>query len=111
MSTLHVRLFVSSPSDVKPERDRVVSVADRLNGTFEGLVRIEVMRWEDGFYNSTRSFQEQIDTAVGRMAEIDILICILWGRIGLKLNPAICRLDEHNRYESGTTYEYEAALA
>lgn len=110
MSELHVRLFVSSPSDVKPERDRVVSVIDRLNGKFEGVVRIEAIRWEDEFYTSTRSFQEQIDTVVGGMATIDILICILWGRIGLKLNPAIWQPQEHSGYESGTTYEYELAL-
>jgi CHASE2 domain-containing sensor protein/energy-coupling factor transporter ATP-binding protein EcfA2 len=110
MSELQVRLFVSSPSDVKAERDRVVSVVDRLNGRFEGVVRIEVIRWEDEFYTSTRSFQEQIDTAVGRMAQINILICILWGRIGLKLDPAIWQRHAHNGYESGTTYEYEVAV-
>ena len=111
MSELHVRLFVSSPSDVRPERDRVVAVADRLNGVFEGVVRIEVIRWEDQFYSSSHSFQEQIDTAIAGMAKIDILICILWGRIGLKLNPAIWQSQGHEGYESGTTYEYVAAPA
>jgi eukaryotic-like serine/threonine-protein kinase len=108
-SELHVRLFVSSPSDVRPERNRVVAVADRLNGIFEGLIRIEVIRREDDFYNSTRSFQEQIDAAVD-VADIDILVCILWGRIGDKLNPAIWQIDEHTGYDSGTTCEYEIAL-
>jgi CHASE2 domain-containing sensor protein len=103
-------LFVSSPSDVRPERDRVVTVADRLNGAFEGVVRIEVIRWEDGFYSATKSFQEQIHEAVAGMAEIDILVCILWGRIGLKLNPAIWKREDSAGYESGTTYEYETAL-
>jgi CHASE2 domain-containing sensor protein/energy-coupling factor transporter ATP-binding protein EcfA2 len=111
MSELRVKLFVSSPSDVKPERDRAVIVADRLNGTFEGLVRFEVIRWEDEFYDSSKSFQEQIDAAVGKMAEVDVLICIVWGRIGLKLNPKIWRRDGHTGYESGTVYEFETALA
>jgi len=85
-------------------------VADRLNVTFEGLVRFQVIRWEDELYSSTRSFQEQIDTAAG-MAEVDILFCILWGRIGLKLNSAAWQLGGRDEYESGTTYEYEVALA
>lgn len=89
----------------------MVTVADRLNGAFEGVVRIEVIRWEDGFYSATKSFQEQIHEAVAGMAEIDILVCILWGRIGLKLNPAIWRREDSLGYESGTTYEYETALA
>jgi hypothetical protein len=110
VSELHVRLFVSSPSDVRPERDRVVTVADRLNGAFEGVVRIEVIRWEDGFYSATKSFQEQIHEAVAGMAEVDVLICILWGRIGLRLNPAIWKREGLLGYESGTTYEYETAL-
>jgi CHASE2 domain-containing sensor protein len=108
---LRIKLFVSSPSDVKAERDRVVLVADRLNGTFEGLVRIEVIRWEDEFYDSSKSFQEQIDDAIGKMAEIDILICVVWGRVGLKLNPKLWKNDGQAGYESGTVYEYESALA
>jgi CHASE2 domain-containing sensor protein len=111
VSELHVRMFVSSPSDVRRERDRVVAVADRLNSVFAGVVRIEAIRWEDEFYSSPRSFQEQIDATVAGMAGIDILICILWGRIGLKLDPAIWHSEGHEGYESGTTYEYETALA
>jgi len=104
-------LFVSSPSDVRPERDRVTVVADRLNGALEGVVRIELIRWEDSLYSSTRSFQEQIHDAVAGMADIDILVCILWGRIGLKLDPAIWKREDGGFYESGTVCEYEAALA
>jgi CHASE2 domain-containing sensor protein len=104
-------LFVSSPVDVRPERDRLVVVADRLNGAFEGIVRIELIRWEDGFYTATQSFQEQIHAAVAGMENVDVVVCILWGRIGLKLNPAIWKREGPEGYESGTVYEYETALA
>jgi CHASE2 domain-containing sensor protein len=113
VSELHVRLFVSSPADVRAERDRLVVVADRLNGAFEGVVRLELIRWEDGFYTATQSFQEQIHAAVSGMENIDIVICVLWGRIGLKLNPALWKRDGSGGaegYESGTVYEYETAL-
>src|ERR1700744_641901 len=111
MTELRVKLFVSSPSDVKSERDRAVLVADRLNGAFEGLIRIDVIRWEDDLYSSNKSFQEQIDGAAGRLAEIDIFVCILWARVGLKLNPQLWKRGEQEGYESGTVYEYETALA
>jgi hypothetical protein len=113
VSELHVRLFISSPSDVRAERDRLVVVADRLNGVFEGVVRIEVIRWEDSFYTATQSFQEQIHAAVSGMENIEVVVCILWGRIGLKLNPALWKREATGGaegFESGTVYEYETAL-
>jgi CHASE2 domain-containing sensor protein len=88
----------------------VVTVADRLNGALEGVVRIEVIRWEDNFYSATRSFQEQIHEAVAGMLKVDLLVCILWGRIGLRLNPALWKREDALGFESGTVYEYETAL-
>jgi CHASE2 domain-containing sensor protein len=111
MDEIRVRLFVSSPSDVRPERDRASLVAERLSGAFEGVARIEALRWEDSFYAAAQSFQEQIDTAVHGMADVDLVVCILWGRIGLKLNPAVWRRQDGSDYESGTVFEYENALA
>jgi len=111
MSNKRVRVFVSSPSDVRPERDRVSLVAERLSGVFEGVASIEALRWEETFYGASQSFQEQIDAAVNGMADVDIVVCILWGRIGLKLNPAVWRRPDGTDYESGTVFEYETALA
>ena len=62
-----MRLFVSSPSDVMAERARVDAVAARLNGEFAGLVEIEVIRWETGFYTADRPFQQTIDAAIDSM--------------------------------------------
>jgi hypothetical protein len=39
-----LRIFVSSPSDVAPERARVKLVADRLNGELEGAVHLDILR-------------------------------------------------------------------
>ncbi len=44
-----LRIFVSSPSDVAGERARVKLVADRLNGELGGIVRLDILRWEDAF--------------------------------------------------------------
>jgi hypothetical protein len=41
-----LRIFVSSPSDVAAERERVKLVAERLNAELEGVVHLDVLRWE-----------------------------------------------------------------
>lgn len=55
-----VKIFVSSPSDVAPERGRVQAVATKLNRDYEGLVRFDAVLWEEHFYKADRSFQPQI---------------------------------------------------
>lgn len=106
-----MRLFVSSPADVMPERARVDAVAARLNGEFAGLAEIEVIRWETGFYTADRPFQQAIDEAIDRMHATDIVVCILWKRVGSKLDPVRWRKPDGSPYESGTVLEFETALA
>ena len=89
MTASTLRIFVSSPSDVAAERARVKLVADRLNGELEGRVQLEVLRWEDAFYTAAHSFQEAIDAALDNMSATDMVLCIVWKRAGLKLNPGI----------------------
>jgi tetratricopeptide (TPR) repeat protein/energy-coupling factor transporter ATP-binding protein EcfA2 len=105
-----LRVFVSSPSDVAGERARVKLVADRLNGELAGLVRLDILRWEDGFYTAAHSFQEAIDAAIGNMIATDMVLCIVWKRAGLKLNPAIWQRSDGSSYESGTVLEFETAV-
>ncbi|MCC6889060.1 MAG: tetratricopeptide repeat protein [Hyphomicrobiales bacterium] len=110
MAEQTLRIFVSSPADVAAERTRVKLVADRLNAQLEGLVRLDVLRWEDAFYTAAHSFQEAIDSAIGNMAATDMVLCIVWKRAGLKLNPAIWRRPDGSPYESGTVLEFETAV-
>ena len=45
-SAQEVRVFVSSPRDVLPERGRVDAVAAKLNGEYEGLAQIKTVLWK-----------------------------------------------------------------
>lgn len=110
MSERVLRIFVSSPSDVAGERARVKLVADRLNGELEGIVRLDILRWEDAFYTVAHSFQQAIDQAVGNMSATDMVLCVVWKRAGLKLNPAIWQRPDGSAYESGTVLEFETAV-
>lgn len=100
-------LFVSSPADVEAERRRVARVVERLNGEFREALRLKAIRWEESFYSAGSSFQQQIAEA----AESDLVIGILWSRLGSPLPPEAPPRPDGRPYESGTAYELETALA
>jgi hypothetical protein len=70
-----IKVFVSSPVDVAPERGRVQAVATKLNRDYDGLVRFETVLWEEHFYKADRSYQPQIDQ-IARPEACDILVSI-----------------------------------
>jgi hypothetical protein len=81
-----------------------------LNGKLEGRARLDILRWEDAFYTGAHSFQEGIDAALGNMSATDMVLCIVWKRAGLKLNPGIWHRPDGSAYESGTVLEFETAV-
>jgi tetratricopeptide (TPR) repeat protein len=101
-----VRLFVSSPSDVQIERERIGIVVARLNEVFSDLVRIEALRWESRFYPSHGGFQDQIPPAAGS----DLVVAIFWSRLGTPLPETFARMDTGERYPSGTAFEVLTAI-
>jgi hypothetical protein len=101
-----VRVFVSSPIDVRPERGRVQAVAAKLNRFYQGLVRFETLLWEERFYKADKSFQPQIVEP----AACDIVISIFWTRIGTEQPADFPRMPDGRAYPSGTAYELLTAL-
>jgi WD40 repeat protein len=102
-----VRLFISSPSDVLAERgisDRVIA---RLDSLWQTRVRLSSERWERRFYEAAQSFQ----AAIGAMTQYDVVVGILWKRMGSPLPPDLFQRDDGSSYESGTAFEIETALA
>lgn len=100
-----LRIFVSSPGDVGEERAIAHRVIERLKFRYVGRANLEVLLWEHLPLVATQSFQEQIPCA----AEFDLVVMVIWSRMGTKLPDAIKRNDG-SRYESGTEYEFEKAL-
>jgi tetratricopeptide (TPR) repeat protein len=98
------RVFISSPSDVFAERERVERVILRLNGEFGGGL-LEAIRWERSYYTAAKTFQDQIPLP----SETDLVICILWKRLGFELPPDYRRPD--GTTPTGTEYEFEDAMA
>jgi cellulose biosynthesis protein BcsQ len=106
-SDLHtIRVFISSPGDVIPERERVSRVLNRLNIEFADSVRFEAVRWEDRVYAADRAFQAQM----ARPSETDLAVFIFWTRAGTPLPSEFARRPDGTSYISGTEFELEEAL-
>src|ERR1700731_4135378 len=101
-----VRVFVSSPGDARFERSRLERVAERLNGEFQGVARLVVIRWETEFYRAHDTFQAQIPEA----AQCDIVVAIFRGRLGTELPPDFPPMPDGKPYPSGTAYEVLSAI-
>jgi WD40 repeat protein len=99
-------VFVSSPADVAPEREAFEAVVRRVGATYSPHVYVTFTRWEAQFYQATHSFQEQIEAT----AAFDLVIGIVWKRIGSELDPALYRRPDGAVFESGTVLEIESAL-
>ena len=100
-----LKIFVSSPGDVIPERQVARKVIGALNEEMMGKVFLVPILWEQEPLLASGTFQTQIDPP----EEVDILLGILWSRIGSPLPKNLLR-DDGTRYESGTAFELESAL-
>ena len=101
----NVRVFISSPGDVIPERVMAKKVITLLNEEFAGKVFMIPILWEEEPLVASDTFQAQIE----QPSKADIYVGILWSRIGSELPESVLR-EDGTRYESGTVFEFEEAL-
>ena len=104
-----VRIFISSPGDVQPERAAARTVVDRLQREYAGQLQLIPLLWEELPLEATASFQANIDKIVSPEG-VDIAVFILWSRLGSPLGPEWRRPDG-TPYTSGTAYEFDAMVA
>src|SRR5678815_1320791 len=106
-----IKVFVSSPSDLFPERDVIKRVLDELD---------DQSNYRDRFKFIPYAYEDSVPAQVGEGAQIivdkylleppqaDIFICMLWNRMGTptkdRVNP-----DTGQPYQSGTEYEFLSA--
>lgn len=100
-----LRIFISSPGDVKLERGIAKRVINELQSIYREYIKLEVLMWEDLPLEATNSFQGGIDYFL-EQAPIDIAVFILWSRLGSTLGHTYRRTDG-SVYASGTEYEFD----
>jgi CheY-like chemotaxis protein len=100
-----LRIFVSSPGDVIPERKVVKRIIDYLNEEFSASVLLIPIFWEEEPLLATETFQSQIISP----RDTDIYVGIFWSRLGSIL-PDHIRRPDGSRYMSGSEFEFEDAF-
>ena len=111
-----VRIFLSSPGDVAEERAfarEFIKNELPYRPGFLGQIAIELIAWDDPAARipmlATETPQASVNAARPRPADCDIVIVILWSRMGTPL-PDTIRKPDGTRYLSGTEWEYLDAV-
>jgi len=99
-------VFISSPGDVRPERAAAERIVARLARQFATHFEITSIRWERNPLRATADFQSQIP----RASAADIVVVILWSRLGSLLDENQYRGLISGQPVTGTEYEFEDAL-
>jgi hypothetical protein len=112
---VHLRIFVASPGDVGEERGLALEILDKLPyvAGLRGKATIEVVAWDKPGAGTpmlaTMTPQTAIARGLPKPSECDIVVVILWSRIGTPL-PAEYQKPDGTAYLSGTEWEYLDAL-
>jgi formylglycine-generating enzyme required for sulfatase activity len=105
-----IRIFISSPTDVRPERLKAEWIVRRLDREFADHFRVEAVLWEREPLVATHHFQDPRN--IPRPRSADIVVVILWSRIGVPLPEDQFRGAVSGRCPvAGTEWEFEDALA
>lgn len=101
-----VRIFFSSPGDVKMERETARRIVERLQAELGPRASLEPYFWEHEVMVATKDYQQNIPAMDG----FDVVVCILWSRLGSPLHPERHPRPDGGYFESGTEYEFFMAM-
>ena len=104
-----IRIFISSPADVRPERLKAEQIINRLGREFAYHYRVEAVLWERAPLVATRHFQDPGNIMQPRRA--DVVVVILWSQLGVPLPEDQFRGAISGQVVTGTEWEFEDALA
>jgi hypothetical protein len=111
-----LRIFLSSPGDVADERKiaRELIKAELQGSAPYRHLKLEVIAWDDPAARipmlANETSQESVNNLRPRPSTCDIVIVILWARMGTPL-PETIRKRDGERYLSGTEWEYLDAIS
>jgi hypothetical protein len=107
-TTIHI--FISSPSDVLPERLRAQEIIRRLDREFSYYFRVQSTMWEREPLVLSHHPQDERNLLPPHKA--DIVVVIVWSRLGTDLlQERFHGAISGRRPVTGTEWEFEDALA
>jgi len=113
---MHLRFFLSSPGDVADERTFAQQVIEQelpKDPLLRGQITCEAIRWDDPnapvSMPATLTPQEAVNRGLAKPSQCDVVIVILWSRLGTPL-PDTYKKPDGSPYLSGTEWEYEDAI-
>ncbi|MGB7990722.1 MAG: SUMF1/EgtB/PvdO family nonheme iron enzyme [Candidatus Methylophosphatis roskildensis] len=112
---MHLRVFLASPGDVTQERGLALQVLEQLpyDPLLRGRLTIEAVAWDKPGAGTpmlaTMTPQAAIAAGLPKPSECDIVVVLLWSRMGTPLPAEYCKPDG-SAYLSGTEWEYLDAL-
>jgi WD40 repeat protein len=102
------RIFISSPSDVRPERAIAERIVAKLAAEFRHHCSITAVLWEHEPLLASQHFQDMEN--IPPPSETDICVVILWSQLGFPLPAEKFRGAISGREVTGTEWEFEDAL-
>ena len=112
-----VRVFLSSPGDVADERAaarRLLKEELPYDRLLQGRITFEVVSWDDPAGKLAMPANLTPQEAVNRFgpmpSECDVVVVVLWSRLGTHLDMGAFRKLNGEPYLSGTEWEFENAL-
>ena len=112
-SVRHIRVYVSSPSDVSDGRRLVGSIVERLakDPAFRDYLKLDPILYDDPDASAPMlanlTAQESVNRGLVRPSACEIVVCIFWGRMGTPLVKPLKK--DKTPYLSGTEWEFEDA--
>ncbi len=108
----NISIFLSSPGYILQERQIAVKVINRLTSSplLRDKIKLEIISWDQPGTSipllASISPQEAINQGMKLPSECDIVIVILWSRLGTPLTKSSFNKSDGSPYLSGTEWEF-----
>src|SRR5215831_3136326 len=96
---IHLRIFLSSPGDVGEERQIARTLVETLpeQPLLKGRVTLEIFAYDNpeapAPMSASETPQASVNRYLGRPADCDLTIVVLWSKLGTPLPPDLTRPD------------------